>query len=88
MKTTTISAGTARRSLRPASVNLAAAWAKSIKFINKLCPWGASMLAPWAFIDCAAGDPSPMLMIATVTVTIAPLYLPSSTAAKGKGGER
>ena len=75
MQTTVSNAVAARKQGRTANVNLAAIAAKSL---NRYCPMAAAILAPWAFIECAGGDPSPVLVTAAVAVTVAPLYLKSN----------
>ena len=74
MQTIASNAVAARKQGRTANVNLAAIAAKSL---NRYCPMAAAILAPWAFIECVAGDLSPAMMVAAVAVTVAPLYLTS-----------
>ena len=70
-------AASARKQGRTANIGTAAIAAKSAKLLNRYCPVAAAILAPWAFIECAAGDLSPAMMVAAVAVTVAPLYLTS-----------
>ena len=56
------------------------------RVIRVTSPVASAILAPVAFLQCAAGEPSLTVILGAATAILAGAFLPSSTSSR-KGGE-
>ena len=56
-----------------------------IRAVGRTCLAASAVLAPVAFLQCAAGSPSPAVMVAAAVAILAGAWLPVSPT-DGKGG--